>query len=270
MARQKKEATAQQYPDLLIHTPNSDSTERVNIDEDARVISLESIKEIFGVLPQLRQLVETRSLSVGGRNLLLTVLRQEGERISKALGHDEDRKQEEDLTRLRIRQANDEIRRLKAELGQKESAEGIANKLSQLRNTIYNWWQNRGFTYAEIFIRESFLFPKFSVGVERHPSTFTTTPVTDKEELNKKRAELDKVLDIIEVSGEPHVLDSQRNREWLIALFNQRFPGCQVINIDSNSIYGSPDEFALRHIEVRVPFTSVGEFEPHDKYDKKG
>jgi len=254
-------------------TENLTSNEPLLIDADDRASSLESLNSIIGALSFLHELITKGTATVGTRHNTLGISRAELSQLEKFLGAKDDLKQEEELKKNLLRQANMEIHRLREEMGKGVTIEAIGSKLHQLDRTIYNWWQNLGFTYSssklQAHSRGASFQVEFSVGVERHISSHESKPVTAKARVDAKRAALGAELEIIYKSDEPYVVDNANNRAWLTNKFKERFPTCRIWKWESISVHGLDDIFQIRHVEVSIDITDIGDvFEKNEKYDE--
>lgn len=243
-------------------TENHGSDEPLVVDADAKASSLKAIKGVMGALSYLGEMIQKDTAVVSTRHNTLGVARSDLRELGRILGAEADTEQENELRLQLLRAANMENHRLRDEMGKGVTIESIGLKLYQLDRTIYNWWQNLGFTYSKSSIQAhsqgaSFQV-EFSVGVERHISTMEPKPVTAKAKLDAKRVALGKELQIVYEGSEPHVLDNPNNRAWITNTLKARFPRCRIWKWESISIHRS-DEFQLRHVEVNIDMTDVGD-----------
>lgn len=258
---------------LFSTTENHSSNEPLLIDADATLSSLESLRSMIGALNFLHEMISKGTATVSTRHNTLGISRGELSNLEKSLGAKDDLQQEKELNNNLLRQANMELYRLREEMGKGVTIEAIGSKLYQLQQTIYNWWQNLGFSFSKSHLnphsRGAAFSVEFSVSVERHVSSYNPKPATARTKLLAKRAALGAELEIIHKSDEPYVVDSPNNRAWLTNKFKERFPTCRIWKWESHSINGLDDLYHIRYVEVNIDITDVGDvFEKNEKYDK--
>ena len=243
-------------------TENHTSDEPLLLDADATASSLKELSSMVGALSWLHELIGKGQATVSTRHNALGIARSNLRQLDKLLGSADDLKQEDDLRLQMLRQANMEVHRLNEELGKGVTVAAIGNKLYLLDRTIYNWWQNLGFTYSKATIqahsRGAAFHVEFSVGVERHISSMEEKPVSAKAKLDAKRANLGKQLDIAYDGSEPYVVDNQENRTWITNTLRARFPTSRIWKWESLSV-SKLDIFQIRHVEVNIDITDVGD-----------
>lgn len=272
MAR-KKSTKVDQPLSPFASTENHSSDEPLLIDADATASSLKSLSSIFDSLSFLHDMVKKGTATISTRHNTLGIARAELGRLEKFLGAKDDLQQEEELKKNLLRQANMELYRLREEMGKGVTVEAIGSKLYQLDRSIYNWWQNLGFTYSKSSLHPHFrgasFHVEFSVSVERHIGSMEDKPVTAKARVDAKRAALGAELEIVYNSDEPYVVDNANNRAWLTNKFRERFPTCRVWKWESISAHGMDGVFQIRHVEVNIDMTDVGDvFEKNEKYNE--
>lgn len=269
----RKKVKEEQPLSPFASTENHSSNEPLLIDADARASSLESLKSIIGALSFLHELITKGTATVGTRHNTLGISRAELSHLEKFLGAKDDLKQEEELKKNLLRQANMEVHRLREEMGKGVTIEAIGSKLYQLDRSIYNWWQNLGFTYSKSSLqphsRGASFHVEFSVSVERHIGSHEAKPVTARARVDAKRAALGAELEIVYKSDEPYVVDNANNRAWLTNKFKERFPTCRIWKWEAISAHGLDGVFQIRHVEVNIDMTDVGDvIEKNEKYDE--
>lgn len=266
MSKKKKEETYEPF----ITVENSSSRVLLDLDADTRANAINSLVSMIDALGFLRETLVKCNTTKGIRHNSLGIVRFSMESLSKALGADEDTEQEKALVHTKLRQANTEIHRLQDQLGMGVTVQAIGQKLYLLDQTIYNWWQNAGFTYCKSTIRPhstgACFHVTFSVHIERHISSMESKPVTAKKRVDAKRKALGDELDVVYVDEDPAVLDNPNNRQWLINKLRSRFPKCNISRWESFAINRLKD-FQIVNMEVQIDLTDVGDvFEVNEKY----
>lgn len=254
-------------------TENHGSNEPLLVNDDDKASSLNSIKRIVNALSFLHETMTKGTATVGIRHNTLGISRAEFNRIEELLGAKDDLAQEEELKKNLLRQANLEIHRLREEMGKGVTVEAIGSKLYQLDRTICNWWQNQGFTYSSSKLsahsRGATFQVEFSVGIDKHVSSHSEKPVTEKSRIDAKLIALGSELEIVYPKGDdPYVVDNPNNRTWLTNKFKERFPTCRIWKWESMLINGLDDIFQIRRVEVNIDMTDVGDiYEKNEKYE---
>lgn len=265
----KKVAERPDNDNPLRSPENHTSDEPLVLDADAKAVSIKALNDMRGALAFLQEMIQKDTCSVSTRFNTLSIVRSETRHLGRILGADADLQQEDDLRQNLLRQANMENHRLREEMAKGVTVESIGGKLYLMDRSIYNWWQNLGFTYSKATMgahsRGGSFHVEFSIGVERHISTMEEKPVTAKAKIKAKQEALGQELEIAWGGGEPYVLDNPNNRAWITGKLKERFPKCRIWKWESIAIHNS-DDFQLRHVEVNIDFTDVGDVvEERDK-----
>lgn len=186
------------------------------------------------------------------------------QRLGKLLGRDEDAAQAKAIEKSQVRILNDEINRLRAELGAAFSFDGMAAKLEAMNNAVYEWWKSLGFLTSEGGFYKAyrgFCFKgKFSCYVDPFASGFAEDePVTAKA---KKQAVMDKLKAEADISGtgqsDKYLLDTPRNRAWLLGQFDARFPDniAGEFAIQTRTEAGVRSQY-YRSVEMLLPIATI-------------
>ena len=244
-------------------TENHSSDLPLLIDADTKEASLDSIKSIIGALSYLHELITSETAKVSTRHNTLAISRGQLKQLEKFLGASDDLQQEEQLKKNLLREANTEVYRLREVMANGVSVEAIGNKLYQLDRSIYNWWQNLGFTYSKSKLQPHFkgasFIVEFSVGIDRHVGIDNPKPVTARTRKNAKFVALGQQLEIVQTNDDPYVVDSPNNRIWFTNKIKERFPTCRIHKWEAVSVMRQEDVFQIRHIEVMIDLIDVGD-----------
>lgn len=253
-------------------TENHSSDVPLLIDADAREASLESLRNMIGALTFLHEMISKGTATISTRHNTLGISRGELKQLDKFLGASDDLKQEAELRKNLLLEANTEVHRLREEMAKGVTIEAIGNKLYQLDRSIYNWWQNLGFSYSKSILQPNFkgasFVVEFSVGIDRHVSINNPKPVTARLRKNAKHAVLGKELEIAQSDNDSYVIDSPNNRIWFTNKFKERFPTCRITKWESISVFRQEGQFQIRHVEVYIDITDIGDiFEKNENFD---
>ena len=260
--QKKAKAKAKEEINPFATVENHSSDEPLLLDADATAVTLKHIASAVDALGYLHELVSKGTATVSTRHNALGIARYNFKDLEKILGAKDDLKQHEELDRSLLRQANMEVHRLREELGKGVTIEAIGNKLYQLDRTIYNWWQNLGFSYSSATLaphsQGAAFKVQFSINIDRHISSYTDKPVTARANRDAKMAALGEQLEVAYEGSEPHVVDNENNRAWVTRTLKGRFPTCRIWKWESISVYRL-DVFQLRHVEVNIDITDIGD-----------
>lgn len=242
---------------------NSGSDELIALDEDKKAASLLAIAETYHALQFVQDAIKSDRLTVGTRHNGFGLAKIQFDKLHALLDVEEDERQRKELNERLLRRANAEIHRLNEELGKKASVEGLANKLHQLNQMIYTWWQELGFTYCKSMIVAHFqgatFDVDFSVSVDRHlnHTERENTPVSSRQAKDSKIDSMKSELDLLNDNGEIYVLDHPQNREWIISRIQDRFPNARIANWESCSIRNNNREFQIRRVKAFIDLTDI-------------
>lgn len=248
--------------ELFQQTENSGSDEIVPLTEDKRVASLAAIDSTVDALKFVRDYVKEKRLKKQVWHNGLAAAESQLQRLGKLLGRDEDAAQAKAIEKSQVRILNDEVNRLRAELGAAFSFDGMAAKLEEMKNAVYEWWKSLGFLTSEggfYHAYRGFHFKgKFSCYIDEHASSFAEdAPVTAKA---KKKTVIDKLRAETDIGGrdDKRFLDTNRNRAWLIAQFDARFPDNLLCDFNINSFTedGVRSQY-YRSVEVMLPIATI-------------
>ena len=133
----------------LESTENHSSKEPVELNEDSKAFALKKIQSLFGAITFLNEMIQKETLTKSVRHNTLCVASHDIQDLIQSLGGAEDLKQKEDLNLKLLRQANQEVHRLTAELGKGVTKEAIAVKIGQMCTEVGDWWKEQGFGYSK-------------------------------------------------------------------------------------------------------------------------
>lgn len=151
--------------------------------------------------------------------------------LGKLLGACTEAEQEINRRHGELRAANIRIHELEAMMGQALDPAVIQMGLKSLDEQLNGWWNLEGFG----LVRE-ISFGSYNCKVNFSCSLFgdfhltdSPTPLTDKEQKALWRQSLvDRGFVLFEYSGDMHLMDCEKTRATLYALFQNRLPGSRI------------------------------------------
>ena len=171
--------------------------------------------------------------------------------LCKTLGIETDSAQERDQRYVQLRQANERIRELEAQLGNVQAPEVTQMSLKQMAEQLRLWWRHEGFGHVS-----DMAFGEYVCKVNFSCSMFgdfrlvdSDTPVTDKE---RKACWYDSLRErgfvLIEDDREWALADCDASRQALCELFKSRLPSSKVFKFDNVQRH-RVDGFVIRGAE---------------------
>jgi hypothetical protein len=242
-------------------SPNHSDDTPVVLTDDAKAAATTSLKKAADALYFVMEFIKNGSLTVSARYNGLAVAISDINHARKLLGGESDLQQDMEGFQKRLREANEEIRRLEKEMTKGITAEAVGNKLGVLMKTVSKWWESIGFNYCTGKFNEyGGLTAVLHTSIDDHISCMEEdTPVTAKQKKQEKVMETAQTLDLIpEGHGRFHVVDSPKNRAWVINKIKTRFPSVRICKVELQEI-GKADLFEIDRIEVYIPVDEIEE-----------
>ncbi|ADO59575.1 hypothetical protein [Paenibacillus polymyxa] len=229
--------------------------EKVILNPDQKVVALKSTKELFFAAKQLHDWITEDNLSKKMGGILPSLIESHFTDVAKVLDYNSKLTMEQEERYQEIRRANERIHELEKQLGEQKPIDGLAEQLEYLSRVVSDWWNEYGFHHVSeaSFTRSGIYKAKFSFMLE-YLSTFSKTPVTDKENRKERIQELiEEGWDILhEENGySPKLVDNDNNRSRLINLIKSRFPSAKIIRT-GNWLTDDDNAFTFRDIEVYI------------------
>ncbi|QHW35795.1 hypothetical protein GZH47_33420 (plasmid) [Paenibacillus rhizovicinus] len=228
----------------------------VTMTADQEALANKSLKDIYGSVGHLHQLLKEGKLTYEMRNTLMSLIESYVSELGEPLEYAGTLKAEQEKRYKDIRRANGEIHRLREQLGSSKPIDGLDEQLGVLHDTVRDWWNNHGFCYVS---EDSFTQYGYKVkfgfmlsSMERR--SFTKTPVSDEQDHRNRLQELkDAGFEIYmdDDGRDPQLIDNDNNRQLLEQLIKSRFPSAQITSIQSWKA-NRRDCFVVRYMDVTI------------------
>lgn len=253
-------------PQLMLKMPanHSDDTPIV-LDEDAKAAAMKKFQEVYNALAFVHDFIKSDSLCVSTRYNGLGLAQSHLEDIKKMLGAEADDAQRRESDLKHLRDSNMENQRLREEMAKGVTSEAVGHKLYELKQIVSNWWETLGFSYSkgtfDAHGHGGSYKVEFSVNIDTHLDyKERETPVTSRKKKDEKIENLSDVLDVyIEGRYDHAVIDTPKNRTWLINKLKTRFPSIRIFSVKSNAM--DADLFQIREIEAYIGIEDIEEEE---------
>ncbi|KQN96917.1 hypothetical protein [Paenibacillus sp. Leaf72] len=218
----------------------------LQFNEDQKAVLLKDTKALFFAAQQLHEWVKENKLSDNMAKTLPSLIESHFVSIGKALDYDSHLMKEHEERYVEIRRVNQQVRDLENQLASSKPIDGVQQQLRVLRDTIYNWWTEKGFAHvSEItFSGWGSAIVEFSLSLDASSNAL----LNDKPVSEKKR-KLNKIQDLIDLGFELekekesgsswNVLDTPNNRQILTNMIIGRFPSVSISKMESWAKGGS-------------------------------
>jgi len=239
---------------------NHNSDEIVSLNPDEKATAISSVNGIIDALDFLRQQIIDDAVKVSTRYNTINIAKYKIKDLHELIGGNDDLKQDEEHLNFSLRHANIENARLRDQLGKNITTEAIASKLHLLRQDVYDFWKDLGFLHSDIKFssgyNSAYLVCELSCYIDKHISTMTKTPISDKKELDEKIEELKQTIETEKIPTGLVMIDSEKNRNWITEILQNRFPSCTIQKIRCCSHY---EIYYIRQINVMIDILDVGD-----------
>lgn len=258
----------------VIQNPAHADDSLLPLDADKKAAALNFINKIYGSFWTLNDFIQKDKLINSLRFNSLSVAQTYLLQLNDLLGGNGDLNEENHLRKL-LRERNEDVEELREQLGQKVDTDGLGLRLCGLEKTVKDWWQSQGFGYsrgefdsgygAEIKYRM-----KFNCDVEqKHQNLFEENPISSQERQDEIVANLKTQLDLFEDNNRELCLcDTPRNKDYLVALLTNRFPGIHIWEIKLKNRFRGVG-FVIHCVEATIPLAVIEEKKEKPKKKKK-
>ncbi|WP_126223322.1 hypothetical protein [Burkholderia ambifaria] len=231
------------------------SNQTLKLSRDKNAVALRQIRQIREAVGTIFGIIQDgTAINAELATNCVKVAEFELAYLCKTLGIETDSAQERDQRYVQLRQANERIRELEAQLGNVQAPEVTQMSLKQMAEQLRRWWRHEGFGHiSDIAFGEYVCKVNFSCNMfGDFRLVDSDTPVTDKE---RKGCWYDSLRErgfvLIEDDREWALADCDASRHALCELFKSRLPSSKVFKFDNVQRH-RVDGFVIRSAEVYI------------------
>lgn len=211
------------------------SKEPLVLTEDEKAVSIKALKDIRFAAATLEEWIKGGVAEQGQADTIMSLLESYHGELVKPLKYDSHLAKEREERYADIRRANQEIHRLKEQIGSSKPIDGLADQLRYLHDTVSQWWREHGFNHVsdEQFGPYSYR-ARFCFQLDTLSLYDGDNPVTGKKrrEDRIKKFEEHGFVFIYDKHGEhPKLAGTNKNLELLTELITDRFPSAGIHNV---------------------------------------
>lgn len=237
---------------------HSDDTPK-SLTPDQMAVLKNALPECYQAARFVQEMAEkgklTVSIASNGMGVAIAQLME----AAKAVGHDAVMDADRESTLVAVRAANERIRDLEKQLAGGVSAEAFQAFAGEIVNGIFTKWRDAGFSYGKGNLGGRYLELELSLTADDGISTFSETPVSDKQTATTKKQALESRG--IVFLGERHheqAADTDACKAAIAELILEVWPDAKITKWESGyGSFGSTRDFVLRHVNVLVPIESL-------------
>lgn len=220
----------------------------LNLTADNKQLAIKNISDLIGVLDWVRSGIKDNSATIGQRESALSLTRSHVKDLHKIVGGEEYVNKEVERSNALCRAAHQKLHDLRKEMGDTTPLSGVVSKVYELKNKIDGWWEDLGFSSGRVprilSWQSSMIFEcELVCRIKEYISSYSTTPVADQEKLDKRKVELEKLLEVYidpQDKTSTHILDSEKNRAFFQNVLTTRFPKSYIKSFKNMSYQGKP------------------------------
>ncbi|KXY15195.1 hypothetical protein [Bacillus cereus] len=208
----------------------------VVLDADQKAVALKGLKDLFFAAQQMHEWLSKDNLTEEMKGILISLSESHISDVAKATNYDSNLAKERAERHADIRNANIRIRELEQQMAEMKPIDGLKEQLAGLTRKVDEWWDELGFNYISemSFSKWGGLDIKFGFQLGRLSRSFSSTPVSDKEEDEDKIQQLrNKGFIFTEEDREAHLADNDINKQLLVQILEERFPSIQITGMET-------------------------------------
>ncbi|MFV5894484.1 MULTISPECIES: hypothetical protein [Bacillus cereus group] len=208
----------------------------VVLNADQKAVALKGLKDLFFAAKQMHEWLSEDTLTEEMKGTLISLSECHISDVAKATNYESNLAKERAERHVDIRNANIRIRELEQQMANMKPIDGLKEQLAGLTRKVDEWWDELGFNYISemSFSKWGGLDIKFGFQLGRLSRSFSSTPVSDKEEDEDKIQQLcNKGFIFTEEDREAHLADNDTNKQLLVQLLEERFPSIQITGMET-------------------------------------
>lgn len=193
----------------------------------------DSLKELYHVAASTLQMSKDGSLDDEMKGTMVSLIETHFKNIAKKLNYESVLVKEREERFAMVRQLNQNIRDLEEKLANATDTSGIREKLRNLSDTVYSWWESCGFAHVseQKFTTSGVYLGELAVRLE--------DPAIHKPMLEAKGFVFANRFGRDEACM---LLDTAHNRKLLINMIMERFPSAKVTSF-KNRFCSKQDDY---------------------------
>lgn len=248
----------------------------MKFNEDQKAVVEREIKSAYSSLATLLEWVKTDSLREDMKETLLKLVDNYMRTVKETIGFTgEESEREKETTESIGQYYQKQIADLEKALENQQSITSISANVELVFKKLDKWWDIEGFNY----IREKQItaggFVKLELGfmLDSFTSSYSKTPISDKEELRTKVQYLmDKGFRFTPKKRGYglDVIDNDSNRNLLEKLIKESFPSAKIWSFNNHlrrTNKEKDDHFILRGVEITIPeMTDIENLKVEEKF----
>ena len=230
---------------------------KVKLKNDNKEIVNKEIKSIYSKLSFLNELVNNDKLTDNMIEVLCGRIEMSLADLSTAIGYDGDTSKKVEERFKESKELRNIISDLEKKLESKDIVDKIPSQLSNLTDTLKEWWKLEGFNYVHNITYSSYgiVDVDFGFNFENFATIYSSNPSLEKEKHEKwiKSLEDKGYLLLKNENGKVMgLLDCDTNRNLLLDILNKRFPTFVLNKIETNLNYTLRNKLEFKSISISI------------------
>lgn len=227
---------------------------KVELNKDKKALAIKNAKDIIFLMSHAKSLIEKDTLSEEALKTQMSLLESYTVEAHRLFNYESETAANYDKRHKEIRECNTKIYNLEKELAnkafEKTNLKDLRDYTTKLEDLLKAFWSLKGFGHIREVSFSSVLFVEFSMSFSRYRSSFSDTPVTDKEKRKLWKDEIAENWDVIKrgSSEDWRLKLTDRNTEKLKKLFKE-YLGASVREFETR---GYQDEFFINSAKVFI------------------
>ena len=227
---------------------------KVELTDDKKALVLKNTKDILCLMSYTKDLIEKGNLSKDSIKINMSLLESYTVEAHRLFNYESETVAKHDERHKEIRECNNKIYNLEKELAnkafEKTNFKDLRDYTEKVEDLLKAFWTLKGFGHVrEVSFARAFMI-EFSMMFSRYRSSFSDTPVTDKEKRKLWKDEIAEDWDVIKRgdSEDWRLKLTDRNTEKLKKLFEE-YLGASIREFETR---GSQGEFFITSAKVFI------------------
>lgn len=227
---------------------------KVELNKDKKALAIKNAKDIMFLMSFTKELIEKGTLSKDSVKTNMSLLEIYTVEAHRLFNYESDSVANHDKRHKEIRECNSKIHDLEKELAnktfEKTNLKDLRDYTAKLEDLLKAFWTLKGFGHIREVSFSRILSVEFSMSFTRYRSSFSDTPVTDKEKRKLWKDEIAEEWDVIKRgdSEDWRLKLTDRNTARLKKLFKD-YLGASIREFETR---GYQDEFFINSAKVFI------------------